>query len=265
LAEQHLQQTGAIDNETVVHLGKMVGAQLSVIGSVEKIAGKYQMNARLVDVESGQILSTAFEEVPIETFEEVAAPYLHLVPKQQAIGLYVAFEELFQSSRQSVPFQAYGGTYTVEPKTFNIHLFGGGIRYAPTDSYFFDFSMLMPGRVSDAGDVSHISAISLESGLFIKGFITRVFSLRHNMGIHAGVGVLQYKLKFGGLAYTPEAKGTSPMLRLGVEYRPQERVGLGLNINCALKKVTVESPDADDAEIMNFNPLSIEPTVALYF
>ena len=50
LGEQKLQHTGAIDRQTAVKVGKLVGAQVLVLGSVEKLGGNYQVNARVVEV-----------------------------------------------------------------------------------------------------------------------------------------------------------------------------------------------------------------------
>ena len=51
--EQELQLTGAVDSETAVEIGKLVGARLVVIGSIVKTGAVYTINSRFIDVETG--------------------------------------------------------------------------------------------------------------------------------------------------------------------------------------------------------------------
>ena len=51
--EQELQLTGAVDSETAVEIGKLVGAKLVVIGSIVKTGSVYTINSRFIDVETG--------------------------------------------------------------------------------------------------------------------------------------------------------------------------------------------------------------------
>jgi TolB-like protein len=54
LSEQTLQKSGIIDNESAVQLGKIIGADLIVIGSVVKIGTAYTINSRMIDVKTGE-------------------------------------------------------------------------------------------------------------------------------------------------------------------------------------------------------------------
>ena len=53
MQEQSLQLTGAVESETAVKIGKLVGAKLVVIGSIVKTGSVYTINARFIDVETG--------------------------------------------------------------------------------------------------------------------------------------------------------------------------------------------------------------------
>ena len=56
--ELKLQRSGAIDQDSAKKLGKMLGADCVVLGSLSELAGNMiELNARLVDVESGRIIS----------------------------------------------------------------------------------------------------------------------------------------------------------------------------------------------------------------
>jgi len=53
--EQTLQMSGMVDSETAVKIGKLIGANLVVTGSIVKTGQTYTINSRFVDVETGVI------------------------------------------------------------------------------------------------------------------------------------------------------------------------------------------------------------------
>ncbi len=55
LKEQELQLTGTVDPETAVEIGKLIGAEFVIIGSIVKTGTVYTINARLIDVETGVV------------------------------------------------------------------------------------------------------------------------------------------------------------------------------------------------------------------
>jgi TolB-like protein len=55
LSEQELQMSGAIDDESAVQIGKLLGADLIIVGSVVKIGTSYTINSRLIDVQTGEV------------------------------------------------------------------------------------------------------------------------------------------------------------------------------------------------------------------
>ena len=68
LKEQGFQQSGCTTNECVVEIGKLIGMQQMVAGSIGKIGNLYTFNVRIIDVESGRVLQTAVDDCqcPIE-------------------------------------------------------------------------------------------------------------------------------------------------------------------------------------------------------
>ena len=54
ISEQTLQKSGLIDDKNAVQIGKMIGADLIVIGSVVKIGASYTINSRMIDVKTGE-------------------------------------------------------------------------------------------------------------------------------------------------------------------------------------------------------------------
>ena len=95
ITEQKLQVSGAVENETAVKLGKILAAKIILIGNVQKVAGKYQINARLVNVETSEVLTSGYEELSVESFNKTALLYLNLVPEEQTIGIYFSYNSSF--------------------------------------------------------------------------------------------------------------------------------------------------------------------------
>lgn len=54
LSEQKFQKSGIIDDKSAVELGKVLGADLIVVGSVVKIGNAYTINSRMIDVKTGE-------------------------------------------------------------------------------------------------------------------------------------------------------------------------------------------------------------------
>lgn len=59
LKEQSLGQTGTIDTETAVEVGKLSGLEGVVMGSISHLKSSIEADARLIDVETGKALSAA--------------------------------------------------------------------------------------------------------------------------------------------------------------------------------------------------------------
>ncbi len=59
LGEQSFQMTGCTDQQCIVAAGQILGAAQMVAGSISKVSRVYSVSARLVDVETGEIIKTA--------------------------------------------------------------------------------------------------------------------------------------------------------------------------------------------------------------
>ena len=55
LKEQGFQQTGCSSDECVAEVGRLLGAQKMVAGSISKVGEVYSVSARIVDMQSGEI------------------------------------------------------------------------------------------------------------------------------------------------------------------------------------------------------------------
>ena len=59
LSEQKLQSTAKMDRATVVRVGKLLGARFLVLGSVAVMSGSARLDAHVVDVETGALVTSA--------------------------------------------------------------------------------------------------------------------------------------------------------------------------------------------------------------
>ena len=59
LKEQAFQQTGCVSSECAVEVGKLLGVENIITGSISKVGTIYSVEARAVSVESGEIIKTA--------------------------------------------------------------------------------------------------------------------------------------------------------------------------------------------------------------
>lgn len=63
LREQDFQLTGCTSNECAVEIGRLLGCQRMLAGSIGKIESTYHVDMRVIDVETGGILRTASHDV----------------------------------------------------------------------------------------------------------------------------------------------------------------------------------------------------------
>jgi TolB-like protein len=72
LDEQGLAKQGAVDAATAAKIGKLVGARYMVMGTFTDFYGKFRVDARLVSVETSEILKVVRGDPKLEKKEEVS-------------------------------------------------------------------------------------------------------------------------------------------------------------------------------------------------
>lgn len=242
-----------------------------MLGSVEKLAGQYQVNARIVEVETGEVLSTAFSEMPAEMFEETAKPFLSPVPERQAIGIYFLYNYRSNPNRFSPYRLADGnGTGITTPESFRMSLAGGGIRYFPLAECMLDFSIAMLSNNPSVASLNYQTGYSAGnadarrlSQIFLgRATLNWVHPLSMGFRSLLGAGIAVYKVFPDNIDFDTII---APTLRAGIEYKPQARVGLALFANYDFLSRTGTDHRPPHADALQFSRWSIEPTVALYF
>ncbi|MDI6726559.1 MAG: CsgG/HfaB family protein [Smithellaceae bacterium] len=68
LAEMKLQQTGLVDPDTAVKIGRLLGVQALLLGSYTAIGGMIRLDARIVEVETGLLLKAEEVTGPVDDF-----------------------------------------------------------------------------------------------------------------------------------------------------------------------------------------------------
>jgi TolB-like protein len=71
LSEQDLGKDGRVDAATAAKVGKLVGAKYMVLGSFVDLYGHFRVDARLVDVETSEILKVVRSDPKYEKREEM--------------------------------------------------------------------------------------------------------------------------------------------------------------------------------------------------
>ena len=59
LKEQGFQQSGCVTSECAVEVGNMLGVQQMIGGSIGKVGNIYTVSARVIDVQTGEVLKSA--------------------------------------------------------------------------------------------------------------------------------------------------------------------------------------------------------------
>jgi TolB-like protein len=71
LSEQDLGKDGRVDAATAARIGKLVGARYMVAGTFTDFYGKFRVDARIIDVETSEIIKTVRSDPKYEKREEL--------------------------------------------------------------------------------------------------------------------------------------------------------------------------------------------------
>ena len=102
MREQKFQHSGSVDYDSAVELGKLTSAENILLGSVFRNEESYVVNARIIQVETGVIVSNAQygHRGKIESLLTEGIPIIARQLCQQTEG-YAAFEQVFLASEAS--------------------------------------------------------------------------------------------------------------------------------------------------------------------
>jgi len=99
LEEQSLSQTGIIDTETAIEVGRLSGLEGVVMGSISQLKTSIEADARLIEVETGKALTAA--NAKVNSVDDIRSLANNLA-KQLSVKAYLIVPEV-DSTRIKVP------------------------------------------------------------------------------------------------------------------------------------------------------------------
>lgn len=112
LAEQGFQQTGCTSDECIVEIGKLIGVDRMVGGSISKVGALFSVSAKIVSVQTGEIFESVSydQEGPIESLLSKGMRNVSLLLAGQQISLDSEEESVngnfFSGKRRIITFVA---------------------------------------------------------------------------------------------------------------------------------------------------------------
>jgi len=269
LQEQRLQASGAVDNDTAVRLGGLAGAGVVLLGNIQKVSGEYQVNARLVSVETGEVLVSGYAELEERIFETDAYVYMGTVPQAHPVGVYFLYNYTNSKNKLSGRnYSSYGSNFRYDPHSFKSGIRGIGLRYDPfsriqVDIAFMDTdqSGVQTVRETVTGSFPRTSEISTRIYMY-RGMLAYRNHFSKNVKWLAGGGYSVYKFNAGHDSY-----GT-PVVHARLEYLLQRRIGLSVAANYNLNRKVISSMrwmGGDGVQLLKLNSFALEPSLAIYF
>jgi TolB-like protein len=86
LDEQSLGQSGRVDAATAVQIGRLVAARYMITGTFIDLYGEFSLHARVIDVETGEILSTVENDRQVRDIRELHAIIQNVARKLTSEG-----------------------------------------------------------------------------------------------------------------------------------------------------------------------------------
>lgn len=265
LSEQKLQASGAVESESAVRLGKILGADVILVGNVQKVGGNYQVNARLVNAETSEVVSSGYQEFDASAFEYDAKVYLNLVPEKEAVGISVLYHSRLGS--ETSPKYQLPVSMNFTPESFSPSGIGVMVSYKPSKNIIANMSMVVLGMTKIATvqgpGVGHNHRLGGQLIELDVDWMNKFHGSAFSYSI--GVGGTIPGLKWVGYAIdeVKTVKSFYPSMVAGISYRRQGRFSVSLRLKQDLQKISVTNQFGDT--IVAFPSLSVEPAISLYF
>jgi TolB-like protein len=274
--ELKLSALGVVDQEDALKIGKLAGAKLQVFGSIDKIKNKYHINARIVDTETGEIVSTAYETIPSDVFDEKAG--VKEPPETEAIGFYF----LYHIRNLPVVTKSYTKSYTEDIGSWTenysigkgtLKEFGLGIKYTPIPKFQLDISAIYISK--NSGHVGLVNYYNSYSGKVDEASLRLgevsyrfLFGYKFNLiGEHIrlipNIGYVFHRVTsvwdvLGGNYNTP-------VVATRLEFVPQNRFFISFSSIYELKQGYLYDKQFPSIKTNKFDKLSVEFDLGFYF
>lgn len=257
LSEQKLHASGVIESDTQVRLGKMMGAKTILLGNIQKVGDKYQVNARLVNTESGEVTGAAYEEFLVSAFQEDLR--LH---SDETVGFSALMDLRSNSNKTKAITSSYD---TSSPQSFTSFTGGLGVIYKPVKNLIFSFdaigaSMYFKTRKSSSY-YSYEMALQVTS---LGAAYAGKFSEKTSYSLGGGFSAVSAKWRDMPVL-RKTVTSTTPYLKAGIEYKPKDKFATSIALRYDLKKIEIKDRTDAHNTLVEFSQLAIQPAITLYF
>jgi curli biogenesis system outer membrane secretion channel CsgG len=274
IMEEHQLLANFGDVSNAIKVGKVLGAEVVLLGSVTQFKSDLRINLRLVNTETTEILSTTSGMVAITEFSKENPLTPGFVPITQKIGLFVVYEYRFPGKAHILITTSEGGRVTeINLSNFSLGYTGIGFRYFPITNYFIEGSYLKLSNYNNSGVSRSIAGGSWTGASQFKGSSFRLElgarkNIYENLSFSSSLGVAFQKLNLGtGAGFAngnPNISQTVSYLGIGANYNIQHRLVIGLQIRGDLGKMEAKETVSDKI-VYTASPLVISPQLTFYF
>jgi formylglycine-generating enzyme required for sulfatase activity/TolB-like protein len=172
LSEQKLVMTGMVDTGSATQIGKLLGAKVIITGSVMRLGDTFEINARMIDVESTSIISAEHEK----TADSSQLQNLVVSLSKKMIGKFPLEGFVVSRTAQEIGIDLGVKSGVQEGMTFTIFKEGKVIKH-PVSGEILDVERIETGtatvtavleRISQARITGEVNAGAIEYGQSVK-------------------------------------------------------------------------------------------------
>lgn len=229
LQEQGFQQSGCVSDECAVEIGQLIGVQLMVAGSIGKIGNLYTINVRIIDVQSGKVIRTAYDDCSCPIEDVLTTSTINIVQTLIGSNLDAGKTTKKEDNKPSLskiylaPFLGYG---TSDPQKLGL---GAKIGYQAESGLFFGVHYFHQVGTSKDDDVEYI-----DSGQFFAGgeFGYKMSSGNFYLSPSLLVGFYDYFdiYEDDNDEYEIEETGITAGINFGIGYQVLDNFGIALDL-----------------------------------
>lgn len=229
LNEQDFGMSDLVDEKTASVLGRLIGADIIVIGSVSELGDFFNLNVKLIEVETGTILISEVAEIRKESLISTLG---YIEPKNYRIGVGFGFSSLQDKLAYSNAIDAFDNGKV--DLTFNIE-YSRNI----TKKLFWDVEAVLSNHQTAGNKDSASLQLSeprhhlriLDPQLFLTGKINYLLIDFRTIGLSAftGIGVTGNRYQYHAL-WERELFDTPGFARKTYRFLPYLPLGASLHL-----------------------------------
>lgn len=177
LSEQKLIMTGMVDTGSATQLGKLLGAKVIITGSVMRLGEVFEINARMIDVESTSIISAEHEKTSaVSQLQEVVASL-----SKKMIGKFPLEGVVVNRTENEIGIDLGANSGVQEGMSFAVFKEGKVIKH-PVSGEILDVERIEVGtvaiisvleKISKARITGEASPGAIEYGQFVKSRVAQ--------------------------------------------------------------------------------------------